>query len=393
MEGQADTPMPGGEPQRPPHQPTRQAPFLASAMRAARGLPPGVPEEGEGEAPPQEPPQQPPGAPGGYGPPPSPAGGERHPGRPQDPLSVPFVLPSTGVHYPEYGHQNTIYISPTRGAQEEVLAGIQGGSGARLKVLMHVTKQCFQTGNIPFDKLLLDDWVAAILHFLSYSAGSDVLALRPTHTACGASFPATMRLGDLPLVIIKLAEEGETPNWPPKTTEDEDLDEELRILREMEQEEEAASQTDDESKPGEQSSHNVEVRILAPHDAQEPFSAHLPNGDTVRFRLARVDDLVKSEEFSERIGSSRPEPGTKLHTFLLARHIVSINGEKYSPTRAYQWVKQQPSPVLGSLREQVNARTCGYDTAPRFRCRNCGVSFKVRLPLDGSLFRRPTRKR
>ena len=109
--------------------------------------------------------------------------------------------------------------------------------------------------------------------------------------------------------------------------------------------------------------------------------------------LVRIDDLVKAEEFAERMGSTQTQPGSKLHTFLLARHIEGLNGQRMTPTRAYQWVKRQPSPILSAFREQVNARTCGYDTAPRFRCKKCGSSFKVRLPLDGRLFRRPTRKR
>ncbi len=386
MEGSADTPQstdPQQPPAPPPRMPTRHTPLMASALQAAR----------TGRLPWAPPPQGPQAPPGQQPPPPAPHHQVAGPGRPQDPLSVPFVLPSNGIYYPEYGHQSTIYLSPTRGAQEEVLAGAQGGKGAKLKVLIHVTRQCFQTGGIEFDRLLLEDWVAALLHFLSYSAGTDILALRPKHGKCD-SFPVTKRLMELPLTTLRLVEDGEEPNWPPESSDDEELDEEMRILLEMEAEEKAALSAKGNAKNGDEPTvENVTRRVLRPIDAQEPFEAILSNDDRITWRHARLDDLVKAEEFSERIGSTQTQPGTKLHTFLLARLIVAINGRRMTPTPAYQWVKVAPQWLLDDLRAQINERSCGYDTAPRFRCKGCGVSFKVRLPLEGGLFRRPARKR
>ncbi len=120
MAGQADTPMQPGQPPGPtqtalpvpPERPaTRQAPLMASALRAQRGLPPGVPNDDDG--PPEQPPRAPPAPPGQRPAPHQYQYGAVDPGRPQDPLSVPFPLPSGGIYYPEFNHQDTIYISPT----------------------------------------------------------------------------------------------------------------------------------------------------------------------------------------------------------------------------------------------------------------------------------------
>jgi hypothetical protein len=254
-----------------------------------------------------------------------------------------------------------------RGEQEEVVAGAADSPQGQLAAMRNVTSQCIDTRGLPFNDLLLSDWTAAMLHFLAMSAGTDVVGLRPVHPACGKASNQSRPLTAMPCVTLRLAEPGEDPTWPPATM---DLD--MDTIREM----------DDEEAEG-----IVREYILAPSDVVEPFTIKLPSGQTVQWRHLRLSDLIRAEEFSARTGDAQTAPGSKLHSFILARHIVTIDGKAVSGLEAVTWVRRQPSPVLNALRTDIARRDFGYDVTPRFRCPHCGGSFKVRLPLDGSLFR------
>lgn len=283
-----------------------------------------------------------------------------------DPLARPYRLPSGGLHYPN-GFDGGVLIAPMRGEQEEIVAGAADSPQGQLAALRHVTSQCIDTKGFPFNELLLNDWTAAMLHFLAMSAGTDVVGLRPVHPACGKASNQSRPLTGLPCVTLRLAEPGEEPTWPPA-----EIDADLEALREME---------------GEESGAAVE-RVLLSADANEPFTVKLPNGPTIQWRHLRLADLIRAEEYAARTGDAQTTPGSKMHTFILARHIVAIDGKQVGGLEGVTWIRRQPSPVLNGLRADIARREFGYDVTPRFRCPHCGGSFKVRLPLDGSLFRR-----
>jgi hypothetical protein len=293
----------------------------------------------------------------------------------RDPLSRPYLLPSRGVYYQALapGFDGRVVISPMRGEQEETLAGAQGNPQAQVEALRHVTEQCIDTRGVPFNSLLVDDWNAAMLHFLALSAGSDVVGLRPTcpYDDCKKDQDQSKALTSLGCTVIRLAEPGET-------VEEKSGDEtEAAIIAEIESENEDADG-------------GVRELILTPEDAAEPFTtAPLPIGNQrVTWRYHRLSDLVKAEEFAARTAGNATKPGSPLHSYLMALQIVAIDGQRQATLQAWRWVKQQPSVVLSAWREEMANRAFGYDVVPRFRCKHCGRSFKTRLPLDGSLFRR-----
>lgn len=289
-----------------------------------------------------------------------------------DPLSLPYTLPSRGLYYGGKCPGGSVVITPTRGAQEEILAGAQDNPAAALPALRHVAEQCIRLGGLAFNDLLLFDFTALLFHFLALSNGTDELRIEPKHGSCKPT-RLKLPLTRLPCKLLRVAEEGEAPNWPPADEEDE-----MSVLAEMEARERAEAEgvgaTD----------------VVLPRDAaQEPFlTEKLPfTGDVVGWRYHRVSDLIRAEEFVARLGKG------KMGSFLLASQIVSINGRSLTGAlEATAWVSRQPSPVLNALREEMSLRDFGYDVTPEFTCKDCGGRFRTKLPLDGSIFRSRRRR-
>jgi len=375
MAGAADTP------QRPGHVPSRANPRAADALRAARhatqegGMRPGIlpPPSAFAEAedgPPGMPPQTPSGVTSGA---PGPAPIPMQVPRANDPLARPYALPSGGLFYHAHNRHSEMLISPTRGMQEQLLAGASDNWQAKLPALRMITEQCMNTGPIPFDELLFNDWLSALFHFMAYSAGSDIIGIRPQHTQrCGPT-KVVLHLTELPCTVLRLAEPGEDVTWP-VTPVDEEADDLEAVMRELDEEEE--------------SERGLRELVVSERDAQEPFvTPPLPHtGDMVTWRFLRVKDIEIAEKFASRMGTDI-EKGSPLHSFLHALHIVEINGRKVSKLEAVRWFQSAASPTLNGLRDQFAARDFGYDITPRVRC-HCGSSFRVRLPLDGGIFRR-----
>ena len=283
-----------------------------------------------------------------------------------DPLGMPFTLPSGGVFYGE--HDGQVIVSPTRGEQEEIIAGASDGPDTA-RVLRHVIQQCVDTRGIKYGDLILEDWSAILLHVMAMSAGDDKVNLQPTCPAprgCGRGFPVVKSLFALPCTEIRRSSSDDA-DWPPTGG-----DAEMSIIAEVTGEEEDVRR----------------VYNVAPN-VSEPFSTDpLPiQGSVVRWRYLRVSDLAQAEEYAARIGNHSTAPGNKMHTFLMAKHIVAIDGREVGTMEAMAWVRKQVTPVLNGFRRETERRTFGYDLRPRFKCPQCGHSFRVQLPLDADLFR------
>lgn len=286
--------------------------------------------------------------------------GQRQP----DPLSQPFKLPSNGLYYQRQcpGHTGEILIAPMRGEQEEIIASAADIPGADEAALRHVTSQCFDLKGVPFPEMLLLDWNAALLQFLSQSVGESAIQLgQLTHPGCNQSDIYAADLADLASTVMRVAEPGEATTWPPKP-----LDHDAAALRAM------------EGRAG------VETWVVSPEDATEPFNVVLKGNTQVAWRYARIRDLAAAEEYAQSVGSA-----SKLNAYLFAAHIVAIDGKPVSPLEALAWIKATPSFVLMGLRAAINARTFGYEMEVRLTCKRCGGHWKVALPENGRLFRPP----
>ena len=288
---------------------------------------------------------------------------------PVDPLSRPYTLPSGGLLYGD--HPGTVLISPMRGEQEEIIAGAGSGLSAT-PALRHVVEQCVNCQGIPYEELELADWSAALLHLLAMSMGSDRIPLYPTCPSCNQQFDGSRVLGKVPCRVLRRAKQGEVTNWPPESTLDEA--EELKILREM------GLGDDDPEQSAEQ--------VFVAGTVEEPIEVTLSTGQMIGWRYLRLKDLIQAEEFAERAMSTQAtSTGSKLHSFINARYIATINGRRVGVIEAMKWTRQAPMPLLVEFRSHIERRSFGYELSPTFRCPN-GHSFRQPLPLDGAMFRR-----
>jgi hypothetical protein len=292
-------------------------------------------------------------------------------------MALPFKLPSSGLYYRQIvpGHDGGIVMSPLRGEHEEVLSGLSESPQVRLMALRHITQQCWDLRGVPFPEMLVEDWHAAILQFLAYTAGEDTIRLKARHDTsyCDKLNVFSLKLSQVPNIELRETGPGESPNWPETTVPDPDIEAMKKLYG------------------GER---GTKVHVLAPDQVREPFLTALPNGQRVAWRHLRMRDLVAAEEYASAVqqegGPLGPlsfvTPGAKMNTFLTAATLVSVDGRSVGPLEALTWVKRTASKVLDVFRAAIVARGFGYETSPRFRC-SCGESMKVRLPLDGTLFR------
>lgn len=289
-----------------------------------------------------------------------------------DPLGRPYTLPSGGLLYG--AHAGTVIISPMRGEQEEILAGAGEGIAAT-PALRHVVSQCVDTQGIPYESLELSDWSALLLHVLALSLGQDNIPLYPSCPMCKVQFDGSRPLSQVPCRVLRRAQPGEEPTWPPANAQTEDED--LRILREMGL----------DGAEADQSAHQVYVA----HSLEEPVDIQLIDGHHLGWRYLRLTDLIQAEDFAERSQSTQTDaPGSALHRFVHARQVATLDGKRVGVLDAMQWVKRTPLPVLSDMRAQMERRSFGYELSPSFRCPN-GHSFRQQLPLNGAMFRRRVR--
>jgi len=296
----------------------------------------------------------------------------------RDALSRPYKLPSGGLWYPQ-GHGGNVFISPTRGEQEEVLAGMGEGAAASA-ALRNIAEQVVDFNGIGLGDILVLDWPAILLNMLAYAAGDDRVFMAPTclkPRGCGKASDQTRSLIDMECVELHLAASDADATWPVAEPEDPDM----AILAEI---------------MGKTALGTVKA-FVSPDGVEEPFyteplkafdGRNYPGAGTrIGWRHLRMRDLEIAEEFSQRTGSTQVKAGSKLNNVLLALQIVLLDGNAVEMPQAYSWVKRTPSPILADLRRQLERRSFGYNMRPRFRCPHCGHSFRADLPLDGSLFR------
>lgn len=294
---------------------------------------------------------------------------QRVPGAP-DSLSRPYVLPSGGLGYE--GHEGAVLVIPMRGEQEEVLAGAGSGLAAS-PAMRHVVQQCIDTQGIPYERLILEDWTACLLHVLSYSMGEDLIPLYPSCPHCNQQFDGSRPLSQVPCRVLRRPTPGEVTTWPPATSLDEDED--MRVLREM----------------GLEGDQDGAEQVYVATDLHDNYEVTLSNGQRICCRYLRVSDMIQAEDFAQRSGEGNSKnaktPGARLHSFIMARYISSIDGRAVGVLEAMKWVKQAPMFLNHELRQGIERRSFGYELVPAFRCPN-GHSFRQQLPLNGAMFRR-----
>lgn len=293
--------------------------------------------------------------------------------RAADPLSRPYTLPSGGLLYPN--HSGQVLILPMRGEQQEVLAGAGSGVNAS-PAIRNVISQCVQCNGVAYEDLTMGDWSALLLHILAYSLGTDMIPLFPTCEVCGQQFDGSRPLSQVPCRVLRRASPGEPVTWPP--VEGMDESEELKILREM------GLDQDSDGKP------TSAQQVYAASHIEETTEVELSNGQRIGWRYLRLRDLAQAEDYAERAaasGAQAKSPGSLLHSFITARSIATVDGQRVGVFQAMQWVKAAPLFLSKEIEESTERRAFGYELSPTFRC-PAGHRFRQQLPLNAAMFRR-----
>ena len=326
---------------------------------------------------PQHPPEPPPRAPVG-----SMQGGHLASQATADPFSRTIDLPSGGVFYPDGTRQ--VRIRPMRGEEELNVAGTSPEGPDRSRVMREtVAKCCTILGGTPLEELTVLDYAAISLHLMAATAGTDEINADASN-GCGkeacplASQAITMT--SLPCTyLVRNGQEAE---------EEEEVDPVIAAAMRAEAKL-AAQETGEEADP-ETWGFGRQNRAVG-GSYREPFTAELPGGTVVQWRHLRVKDQIAAETFLLETGAVIDTQNVKaaLASYLQARAIVAINGQKASPLMALQWWRKAPGPILRKLREKQVQHSFGYEFRPQFRCPRgaCRKEVAVELPKDGSLFR------
>jgi len=292
----------------------------------------------------------------------------------QDPMARIVELPSGGLYY-RNGLKRAI-IRPTRGEQEEMLAGTPEGSPERVAAIRMVVQQCTDLQDLPFSELLVEDFGQITLHLFALAAGTDEVVL-PDLGCEKEGCPLAnkmLTLTTLPCVHLKALAPGEEPELG---LLDDNLDPDIRAAMAV------------EANMGEEDAGGPIYKAVRPEDVREPFHVTLSNGVQIGLRLLRMRDLEAAEDYVRETGSTGTGVQAKLGSYLTVRQIVTIDAQKVGTVIALRWWKRTPSPLLNDIRDALRAKSFGYETRPEFRCSrtDCRKVSRVRLPRDGSVFR------
>jgi hypothetical protein len=248
-----------------------------------------------------------------------------------------YTLPSSGWLYGDKLPGGVVEMTAIGGIDEETIAGAGEGAAA-MPVLREKLSHLVNTGALPFNELLFSDFIALLFHYFAFSYGADMhFAPKCPHCREIPREPITRYLDELPCRVYE---------------------------------------DDPTIKEGE---------------FREPFvSQELPPwGDTIQYKLLRVQDMVDAEDYMKKAAAAGME-GDFMRSYATAKSIMGVNGEEVNLFLALDWVKNATTgETLRILREEISAQEPGYDMNIELTCPNprCGATFSVRLPEDGSFFR------
>ena len=254
----------------------------------------------------------------------------------RDRPSRKYQLPSCGWLYDDLLPGGDVAMSSIRGEDEEIIGGAGEGAAA-LPVLRDILERLTDTGKLPYKRILFSDWLSLLFNFFAFSYGSE-MSFGPKCPLC-KQFP--------PQPYVRSLEE------LPCTIYDTDP-------------------------------------LFDKKECKEPFVTQKlpPYDDVINFRLLRVEDQIKAEKFY-RQGKAAGKRGNFVQSYAMAKHILGVNGEEVTLFEALDYVRNGTTgETMMALRREFSAREPGYFMTIDLVCPLCNGGFDVRLPEDGSFFRR-----
>lgn len=129
-----------------------------------------------------------------------------------------------------------------------------------------------------------------------------------------------------------------------------------------------------------------QIKPIDPTTIEQDFTITLPNGQVVKIRPYRYEDVIAMNKHNMGKTSLTVED---MQTNLLAAvsgMILSVNGVT-DRNNIDQWVKSLPAIYLGRLAEKMKVlESWGPDLVWEAKCKDCGETFKVEVPINPITF-------
>lgn len=122
---------------------------------------------------------------------------------------------------------------------------------------------------------------------------------------------------------------------------------------------------------------------------EEPFTVDLPiTGRILTCRLLRGKDERHIQSSTKRQHQKNiHDPGNPAFTMMIARHIVTINGDPVTEMPALKFTESLPVGDRQALTNAVNVHSPGFDPELEIECPHCGYISEVVLPMSTEFFR------
>lgn len=114
----------------------------------------------------------------------------------------------------------------------------------------------------------------------------------------------------------------------------------------------------------------------------EPFILELPSGKVIHYRLLRSLDEI---ELNNR--KIKDESNDPTFVSMLARSIISVDGQTLTGRTAEAWLEKQSVRDRGALTASIDSNTPGYTGRIQVECPSCGYRHEAVVPMTSDFFR------
>jgi hypothetical protein len=127
-------------------------------------------------------------------------------------------------------------------------------------------------------------------------------------------------------------------------------------------------------------------------EVQEPWTINLNNGDLLEIRYLRGTDMLDLEQLVRSRQVSGIDPGDDGYVERMARHIVTVSGEKKSVTATLAYLENLSSKDSNLIKDAMEGKDFGAGLTVGTECPGCGFIDEEIIRLSPEFFRPKTNK-
>jgi len=107
----------------------------------------------------------------------------------------------------------------------------------------------------------------------------------------------------------------------------------------------------------------------------------------VKLRLLRVFDEKAAGKYAAAQRKKSVQEGDPSYTFLLSKHIVSVDGKEVDASRALSFCEDLYGPDSQAIRDCIDEHSPGADLQLDIECPACFNDFESVMPFTSQFFR------